>query len=231
MPKNARSSHAATVRRNTRLVNLRTAACARIANEDAAARTARLVDLREREATRIANEDAATRSARLADLREREATRIASEDAATRTARLADLREREATRIAHEDAATKTTRLADQRLGTKYHRKLKPLKSHSTPKRKSRQQLFVVLELNSPMHYRGLTINNKNCKSTTKYNTGRRMACRSTHLLTFKLIVSNAAWRGSRPVALSNTLAWRIPPHVLSFIVFLLPTKHLAASA
>jgi len=116
-------------------------------------------------------------------------------------------------------------------LGTKYHRKLKPLKSHSTPKRKSRQQLFVVLELNSPMHYRGLTINNKNCKSTTKYNTGRRMACRSTHLLTFKRIVSNAAWRGSRPVALSNTLAWRIPPHVLSFIVFLLPTKHLAASA
>ena len=185
MPKNARSSHAATVRRNTMLVNLRTAACARIANEDTANRTARLVDLREREATRIA----------------------------------------------HEDAATKTTRLADQRLGTKYHRKLKPLKSHSTPKRKSRQQLFVVLELNSPMHYRGLTINNKNCKSTTKYNTGRRMACRSTHLLTFKRIVSNAAWRGSRPVALSNTLAWRIPPHVLSFIVFLLPTKHLAASA
>ena len=115
MPKNARSSHAATVKRNTRLVNLRTAASARIANEDAAARTARLVDLREREATRIANEDAATRSARLADLREREATRIASEDAATRTARLADLREREATRIAHEDAATRTARLADQR--------------------------------------------------------------------------------------------------------------------
>ena len=75
-------------------MNWRTAACARIANEDAATRTARLVDKREREATRIANEDATTRTARLADQRQREATRVASEDAATRTARLADQRER-----------------------------------------------------------------------------------------------------------------------------------------
>jgi len=38
-------------------------------------------------------------------------------------------------------------------------------------------------------------------------------------LKTFMPIFSNAAWRGSRPAALSNTLAWLIPRHVLSFIV------------